>query len=360
MKENYDALCIGNETLPDCIALADTIELMQNNSAAMQDKIDNVKQSYTDLVSQANTLDDIIEELGMNRDKALLEIERIKTIVQNSSNTSELLYEQIAHVEDIKNNLTRDIKQMGETATNFTNQIVVLTDELNETTQILDVYTSKDPINIIRPVTLDRKPTHGNKSYFEFLSPGLIALVLMFILLFISSASIVSERNKGTMARNFLAPIPIPLFIIEKIIYLLILAVIQLTLMTLLCIVLGVSITISLGLLGVMLIMALSFITLGLFIGAVSKTENTALLTSLVLGIPMLFLSGLFFPFEIMPGFIEAIGRNLPMTLSTINLERLITYNTFIDYNAIFKLIVTSVVLFALAYLFIKLKPTAE
>jgi len=313
-----------------------------------------------DVVTEAEVLDSIIEKISLNRDRALNEIEKIKHVAENSTDASSLLYEQIAIVEGIKDNLTRDIRQMGETATNFTNQIIVLTDELNETTKVLDIYTSKDPINIIRPVTLKRTPTHGDKSYFEFLTPGLIALILMFIMLFISSASIVSERNNGTMARNFLAPIPIPLFIVEKTLYLLVLAVIQLALMTILCMILGVSITISIALLGVMLVMALAFINLGMFIGAISKTENTALLTSLVLGIPMLFLSGLFFPFEIMPGFIEAIGRNLPMTLSTINLERLITYSTFIDYDAIMKLVATSVVLFALTYIFIRLKPTAE
>ncbi len=361
LKDEYNTNCTGNLSLtPPCMILNDTIHEMENISIILDEKIDEMEAYYNQSYHYIDLLKEEINKLETEQNITLDKIRQLKTTLDNTTEASALMYSQIAYVEELKNNLSREIKLMSETARNFTNQIVVLTDELNQTTIVLDEYTSKDPINIIRPVTLKQMTIHGKKSYFEFLAPGLIALILMFIMLFISSGSIVSERQNGTMARNFLSPTSIVLFLFEKTIYLLILAFIQTALMIVLCMILGVSITITPSLLLAVLVMSLSFITLGLMIGGLSKTENTALLSSLVIGLPMLFLSGLFFPFEIMPEFIKVIGTNLPLTLSLINIERLITYETLLNYTALFKLIIISGVLFVLAYLLVKLKPTAE
>ncbi len=361
LKDEYDANCTGNlTTTPPCVALNNTIHEMENVSILLNNELDKI-EDYQNLTSgHIQQFKDKIAEFETKQNITLDKIRDLKIILDNTTEASALMYAQITVVEELKNNLSIEIKLMSETSRNFTNQIVVLTDELNQTTKVLDEYTSKDPINIIRPVTLKQMTIHGKKSYFEFLAPGLIALILMFIMLFISSGNIVSERQNGTMARNFLSPTSIALFLFEKTIYLLILAFIQTALMIVLCMILGVSITITPSLLLAVLVMSLSFITLGLLIGGLSKTENTALLTSLVIGLPMLFLSGLFFPFEMMPDFIKVIGTNLPLTLSIVNLERMITYNTMLDYTLLLKLLIISAVMFAFAYLLVKLKPTAE
>jgi ABC-2 type transport system permease protein len=53
--------------------------------------------------------------------------------------------------------------------------------------------------------------------------------------------------------------------------------------------------------------------SIGLLIGSLSENENVAILFSLMLSLPFLFLSGTFFPLELMPGYIQLTSRIIPL-----------------------------------------------
>ncbi|MBU0461665.1 MAG: ABC transporter permease [Nanoarchaeota archaeon] len=364
LREVYDTVCaIEAPSLPltMCEEINSTIDDMEASIA----QIDSARQTLLNSSSELRTvvLTDTFAEME-RYDAALTagldQVNQIKKEVNTSQSQLEFVREQVALVEQIKLDTTRELEKTNDIVKNYTQDIIDISNEINQTTLVLDQYTSRDPRSIVSAVTLNEEKVYGDKTYFQFLFPGLLSVILMFITLFIASAAIVSERKSGTMARNFLAPLPIPLFLLQKVLYLLILAVIQLLLMFIIALFFGVRFAFSWPLCLIAMIVSVTFICLGMFIGALSKTENTALLTSLVLGLPMLFLSGLFFPFEIMPEFMKSIGTNLPLTLSTINMERLITYNTAIDYGVVWKLLITSALLFLFTYLLVKRKPMAD
>lgn len=349
---NSSALCDEmQKTIDELTNISEDIGLIKTNLEAVAGETKSFLTNET--LSAIGEYDNVLEE-------ARNEIAAARMSMIYADNHTGYIRAQVALVDVIRLNMINELEHLQMTLKNYTGEIISLTNELEQTTIVLDEYTSRNPRSIVSAVRLDARQVYGERTYFQFLSPGLISAILMFIMLFIASAAIVSERKKGTMARNFLAPLPIPVFLLQKILYLLILAVIQLILMFLISAFFGVYIPLTLSLLIVVCTVSITFVCLGMFIGAASKTENTALLTSLVVGLPMLFLSGLFFPFEIMPPFMKMIGSNLPLTLSTINLERIIIYHTQIDYSIVWKLVLTSVLLFVLTYILVKRKPMLD
>ncbi len=74
----------------------------------------------------------------------------------------------------------------------------------------------------------------------------------------------------------------------------------------------------------------------------------------------MMFLAGVFFPFEVMPEFIQVIGQHLPLTLGVINLEKIITYRTAIDLFPLLESLAIGFILLGIAHNQIKKKAAQD
>ncbi len=62
------------------------------------------------------------------------------------------------------------------------------------------------------------------------------------------------------------------------------------------------------------IVIAISFISLGLIIASFMKSQSTAILTSLLIVVPMLFLGGIILPLEFMDPLMQQISFFLPLT----------------------------------------------
>ena len=319
----YDNNCPGTLTIEQCSTINSTIN--------------NLKEINSILVQKEAEINSILSSLN------------ITTI----SEQTELIIET-------KENITEELKLLNQTVFDYSNNLIILIDELNETTQLLDIYTSREPKNIVRAITLNEEKVFGEKTYFDFLAPGLILVLLLFTILLVSSSNIVYERKIGTLARTLLSPTTIPMFLLAKTIFFFIISTIEIVVMLLTIKLFGITISTNSTVLLILFLTSLNFIFIGLMLGGFSSSENTALLSSLVIALPMLFLSGLFFPFEIMPKFMKSIGTNLPLTLGVESLDKIITYSSNIENIVILKIIVITFILSLFAYLAIKKKPTPD
>lgn len=63
-------------------------------------------------------------------------------------------------------------------------------------------------------------------------------------------------------------------------------------------------------------VIAVSFISMGILISFFTKNQSTAILASLLVVVPMLFLSGVILPTEFMEPFMQAISSVLPLTIA--------------------------------------------
>ena len=157
----------------------------------------------------------------------------------------------------------------------------------------------------------------------NFIVPGVIAIILMFITTFQAVTVIVRERELGTMEQLVVTPITGAELMLGKVIPLVVLAYAQITLTLFLA-----SAWFHMPIKGSLLLLyALSltffFSTLGVgtLISTVSKTFQQATQLAQLVLLPSILISGFVYPRESLPRALQVIGSVLPLTYFVIILR---------------------------------------
>ncbi len=184
---------------------------------------------------------------------------------------------------------------------------------LNQTFNV----TEQDAPAVLQPYNVEtRGVVPGNPNYFEFVAPGIMAMVVMMSLMTGLPHAISYEKDMGTLDGMLVAPTSRWAIIFGKVSSQSIRGLIQGFVILALAIALfGVVIQGSI-LMVVLLIMltVFSFVGLGILITSFADKEETATMVMMTLMFPMMFLSGVFFPIQQMPGFMQTIANFLPLT----------------------------------------------
>jgi ABC-2 type transport system permease protein len=148
-----------------------------------------------------------------------------------------------------------------------------------------------------------------------FMIPGFIGVILQFIAVILTSTAIVRERERGTMEQLIITPIRSWELLVGKLLpYVLIAFFDLLEVLIIGTLVFGMPINGSVPLLlvlsGLFLVTTLG---IGLLISTFAKTQFEAMLLAVFVSIPMMFLSGFFFPLAGMPIFLDIISRLIPL-----------------------------------------------
>ena len=154
-------------------------------------------------------------------------------------------------------------------------------------------------------------------NYISFLVPGVVAMALMTMGIYGVSGSFVAYRQRGVLRRLKATPMPLPSFIGSRVLVYLFLALIQAGL------VIGVGVVAfhvhmapgpTLARMAVLaLIGSGSFVSIGFFVAAISKNVESAAALGQVIGTPMMFLSGIFFPMDNAPAWIQPVVKAMPL-----------------------------------------------
>ncbi|HEY8550080.1 MAG TPA: ABC transporter permease [Vicinamibacterales bacterium] len=154
------------------------------------------------------------------------------------------------------------------------------------------------------PVDLRVRPWYNpDLRTANFIIPGLIAIILTFTLISFTAASIVRERELGTLEQLQVTPITRTELILGKILPFLVIGYVQLTLVVVLMQYLfGIRIAGSLAALYLLSgIFIASVLGLGIFISTLAQTQMQATQMSFFILLPFVFLSGYVFPIAGMP-----------------------------------------------------------
>ncbi len=192
--------------------------------------------------------------------------------------------------------------------------------------------TSREPQAVVSPITLDSVSLFEKKTFFEFLLPGLVPIILMFLSLFLSSTSMVREKIAGTLERLFLSQLSsIEYSVIKIISYAVVLFPQLLILLLTSSLLYGAFSVFNIDalfyLIAVGMLLMAAFNALGFMIAAFADSEATAFLASLVIGLPLLFMSGLLFPFDFMPSFMARLGELSPLSQGITAMQSVINYS---------------------------------
>lgn len=145
--------------------------------------------------------------------------------------------------------------------------------------------------------------------------PGVMALILMLISAMMTSLTIAREKELGTMELLLVSPLHPLLMVVGKVVpYVLLSFVDGLLVLAVGVFVFGVPIQGSLVLLMAMSVLyVLAALSLGVFISTKAKTQQQAMMMSLMaLMLPTVLLSDFIFPLKSMPVPLQVIGNAIP------------------------------------------------
>lgn len=166
------------------------------------------------------------------------------------------------------------------------------------------------PVNLIPRIWYNQDLRSMN-----FFIPGLIAVVLMQVSVVLTSLTIISEKEQGTMESIIVSPIRKFELMLGKILPYVIIVTVDLLLITLLgYLVFAVPIKGSyLLLMFCAFIFLLGTMAIGLFVSTTATSSQAAMqMASVATLLPAVLLSGFTFPIENMPPFLQAVSLFVP------------------------------------------------
>jgi len=164
----------------------------------------------------------------------------------------------------------------------------------------------------------------GNPNYFEFVAPGIMAQIVMTAVLTGLAASVSREKEQGTLDGILISPISRLAIILGKAFSQSIRGLVQ-GIIVMLLVVFIFNVTIHGNILLVILLLLLgifSFVGLGILVSAFTSEQETATQLLFMFQFPMLFLSGVFFPIQQMPEFMQKISHLIPLTYAVEALRK--------------------------------------
>ena len=155
----------------------------------------------------------------------------------------------------------------------------------------------------------------GAVDYRVFMFPGILAMTVLFTSVF-SAISVVWDREFGFLKEVMVAPVTRTSVAIGKVLGGSTVAMLQGTILLLLAPLIGISVTFSQIILVMllMLLLAAMMSAFGILLAARQKTMEGFQMIMNFLLMPMLFISGAFFPLTDVPGWPELLARLNPVT----------------------------------------------
>jgi ABC-2 type transport system permease protein len=205
---------------------------------------------------------------------------------------------------------------------------------------------SPDPLVVVEEVA------GRDLAYIDFLVPGILGLTIMQLGLFSVAFGFVQLKQTGTLRRLFATPTSPSYFLSAQVSSRLIITLVQVLIL------LGVGLWFGVQLVGsVIVVLALSvlggvvFLAMGYGVAGWAKNENQAAPVANLISLPMMFLSGSFFPREAMPEFLQQVTRFLPLTYLNDALRDVINDGAGLDVigTDVIGLVVWGVISFVIA-----------
>ncbi|MDA4111655.1 MAG: ABC transporter permease [Thaumarchaeota archaeon] len=193
-------------------------------------------------------------------------------------------------------------------------------------------------------------------SYIDFLIPGLIGFSILTSPMF-SMVNISSEYKKSKFFKQLsLTPLTKGEWLVSKVIWYVLLSIISFVLMTLFgTFAFHAHVGINAAVIPFLVVGPLFFVSLGMLVGTVTKSVESAGVIGNIITFPMMFLSGTFFPISLMPTYLQAFAHVLPLFYLIEGLNNVMVYSNYSQaVTDVLVLVVISAVVFVLAVRFFK------
>ena len=166
--------------------------------------------------------------------------------------------------------------------------------------------------------------------YIDFLVPGLVGFSILVSPMF-SLVSISSEYKRIKLFKQLsLTPLTKIEWLASKVLFYIFLSVASFLLMVAVGVfAFGAHIVLSVWLIPFLILGPMLFASLGMLVGTVSKSTETAGVVGNLITFPMMFLAGTFFPISLMPTYLQSFAHVLPLFYIIDGLNGVMIYSNY-------------------------------
>ncbi|MBS3067115.1 ABC transporter permease [Candidatus Micrarchaeota archaeon] len=326
-----------------------TVPIVVSNLNKIENEITSVK---SDLIEAQNDLIDI------NNDLSRIDFYPIKNDISNTKNEISTTNYQL---RSFKTEANTKIDSMLLKVAQLDNKISISINELKEFEEKLsftkaETFRAKDLVSeIIRPLDdfIGKKPEEllppeinsfsvfKDEKTINMFFPSIIGIDMLLASLLLPMIMKVRMKEQGVELRMLRSKASSISIILGEFLANYVMGLFQLFVIILFGVVLfEVRFASFLGFLGVFFTIPLVFVSLGLMLSQIINRSSTAFLLSLLISIPMIFVSGTIIPIEFLNPLVAFFGSLTPLYISINFSEKLIFRNTgllqaLVDYGYI-------------------------
>ena len=165
-------------------------------------------------------------------------------------------------------------------------------------------------------ISLHINRIYGNIKYIDFLVPAVLGMTVMMSCMMGMGATIAGERETGELARLFMTPTSVSTVIGGKIASKLLIELVRALILIFMAILLF-NVSIKGGILQTFIVLvfgALCFVGFGIMLSARTQTQEDYAQVVMPFSMPMMFVSGVFYPIETMPWILQKLAYVFPLT----------------------------------------------
>lgn len=326
--------------------LAETLDQQKRSlgelSRNLRESSNSLKKTTTGLEKIKNSLDKLAEgDVKVSKVDDL--VGYTKLLVRNSNATNpqkKRILGNLSSVGDGVDGIQEVVQMQSSSASKLSGSVDKIQGKVGSIGQGLEEYSSKlseggssmemddlpeknldevvygNPSFFSSPLEFEQETAYGkNMEYMDFLAPGIIALTVFMGAVMGLGRAIAGERKEGSLTRIFLTPTSnLSIVLGTGLFYTLFEFSRGLIVLFSSIILFGLTVQGSFGLVFLILgIYALGSVGLGLFISSQSRSEEQFQAVSMVAVMPMMFISGIFFPVENMPEWLQSLSKVMPM-----------------------------------------------
>jgi len=336
MDLSLDLNSLGVSTLKSSVQNQQTsFNQIDNNIKLILAKVDDIKDELE--ILNSSEFSDVLTYLEI--------IEASAGSISNTTDSNESWSSINSLVTSIDSNL-QTLKGRLDSATDkredIGNELVSVTTLLSDSkTQLDEVQSALNRIDasisgievtkastIASPIQTKINPVTPEKTHLNYIFPGLIVLVIMFISILLSSTLVMMEKHSPAYFRNLITPVRYITFFFGTYLTNLITVLLQVTIiLAISTIFFKAQILENIWVIAAILVTSTTmFIFIGMFIGQIFKSEETSTLASISVGSIFLLLSDIIIPLESMPSYVLNIARFNPFVIAETALKRAIMF----------------------------------
>ncbi len=228
--------------------------------------------------------------------------------------------------------------QIKTTASSTNREIAQKTSEISSDVQILQAAFEtidqnigsiqiRNAADIVNPISTAIKAVNAGTTHLNSIFPSLLTLVIMFISILLGTTLVVMEKNSPAHFRNSITPVSDASFVMATWATCIILVLGQVAIMLLVA---GIAFSIPISLLTILfsIIIGISlFSVMGMALGYVFASEETATIAGISIGTLFLFFSNTIIPLESLPSSIQNIVQYSPYLMNEGIIRKLAFYN---------------------------------